>query len=139
MSKTKGFKVRIDAFVALDPKDYKKTAAAYAAMDEISRTKKLPEGFLDNATILDVSAKMGTAEIPAAGTGSPDDPAAAPLTTDPLPEGATVLSSATVLDGTIVQTVKLKDGSEVARRISADQAKAEAAAAAKPPGGKRGK
>lgn len=133
MTKTKGFKLRIEAFLPIDKKDFNKQAAAFATLAEIERTGKLPAGFFDQVTILGIDAKEGSAELPA-----PDyinDPATVPLTTDPLAEGAAVLEATTALDGSIFQTVRLVDGTEVFRRISAEQDAAEQAAA----GGKRGR
>lgn len=64
MTKTKGFKLRIDAFLPIDKKDFTKQAAAYATLAEIKQTGKLPDGFLDQVTIIGVEAKEGSAELP---------------------------------------------------------------------------
>ncbi len=124
MTKTKGFNIRIDAFVALDPKNFTAQAAAFALIGTLQDTKKLTPEFIAAATILDVNAKQGSAELPAV-TGEQPDPANVPLTTDPLPEGAVVLESTTDLTGHIFQTIRLVDGAETFRRISAEQDKAE--------------
>ena len=42
-----------------------------------------------------------------------------------MPEGATVLESATDLGGNIFQTIRLADGTETFRRISDEQDRAE--------------
>lgn len=81
MTKTKGFKLRIDAFLPIDKKDFTKQAAAYATLAEIKQTGKLPPGFLDQVTIIGVEAKEGSAELPEPGPiDPPDEP--------PLPEVA---------------------------------------------------
>lgn len=63
MTKKTGFKVRIEAFVEVDKKDFKKQADAYATMAKIEETGTLPADFLETATILGVTAKAGSAEI----------------------------------------------------------------------------
>lgn len=142
MTKLTGFKVRIDAIIPIDKTDFGKQAAAFKLMDDITKTKTLPANFFDLAKLVDVSAKQGSAEVadePPANDANKDDPANTPLTTDPLPEGAVVLEASDALDQTIIQTVRLVDGSEVMRRISAEQNAAELAALAPAPEGGRGK
>lgn len=73
MTKLKGFKIKIDAFLAIDAKDFGKQAAAYATIDGIQKTGKLPDGFLDTVTIVGIDAKIGSHEVPdaPANTGKP--------------------------------------------------------------------
>jgi hypothetical protein len=137
MTKKQGFKVRIDAFVEIDKKDYGKQAAAYAMMDAVTKSGKLPADFWTSAVILGISATPGGAEVPDAPKNDGGGPADVPLTTDPLPEGAIVLEATTGLDGLVFQTVRLADGTEVGRRISAEQDATEQASAGK--SGKTGK
>lgn len=129
MTKKQGFKVTIVAFVEIDKKDFGKQAKAFETMDAITKTGKVPADFLTSATILSVAAKQGGADVPDAPTsgdqGDKTDPANVPLTTDPLPAGATVLEATTDLAGHIYQTVRLADGTEIGRRITAEQDKAE--------------
>lgn len=82
MTKKHGFKIRIDAFVEIDKKDFGKQAAAFALMDTIKRTNQLPDDFLSTATITGIDAKQGSADIPDAPAliDPPDEP--------PLPEVA---------------------------------------------------
>lgn len=131
--KTQGFHVRIDAFVTIDKTDFGKQAAAYAMMDAIKKTNKLPDDFFTTAVILDINGKAGSAELSPTATsgdqGDKMDPANWPLTTDPLPEGATVIESTTDLAGHIFQTIKLADETETFRRITAEQDAAEQATA----------
>lgn len=128
-TKTPGFNIRIDAFIPVDKKNFSAQAAAFALVGALQDTKKITPEFLQGATILDINAKLGTADltaIPAATkTGDEFDPAAWPLTTDPLPEGATVLESTADLGGDIFQTIRLADGTETFRRISDEQDRAE--------------
>lgn len=132
MTKKTGFKVNIVAFVEIDKKDFGKQAAAFAMMDTITRTGKLPDGFMASASILAINAKQGSADIPDQPASEPDknDPASWPLTTDGLPDGATILEQSEALDLSVIQTIRLADGTETLRRISADQAAAEDAASA---------
>lgn len=124
MAKKTGFKVNIVAFVEIDKKDFGKQAAAFAMMDTITRTGKLPEGFMASASILSINAKQGSADIPDQPASEPDknDPANWPLTTDGLPEGATILEQSEALDLSVIQTIRLADGTETLRRISPGQA-----------------
>lgn len=126
MTKKHGFKIRLDLFLELDKSDYRKQATTFAAIAEITEKGKLPEGFLDLATIVGVSAKAGgyDPDEPATG-GSEPGPADTPLTTDALPDGSTVADSVIALDGSVFQTLKLEDGSEAFRRISVEQDTAE--------------
>jgi hypothetical protein len=125
MTKKQGFKVTIVAFVEIDKKDFGKQAKAFETMDAITKTGKVPADFLTSATILSINAKQGGADVPDAAKGDEFDPATWPLTTEPLPEGATVLAATTMLDTSIFQTVRLVDGTETSRRISAEQDAAE--------------
>jgi hypothetical protein len=86
VTKKHGFKIRIDAFVEIDKKDFGKQAAAFALMDTIKRTNKLPDDFLTTATITSIDAKQGSADIP--------DPTAA----EPFPETTAAEPDPTVLD-----------------------------------------
>lgn len=74
MTKTKGFKLRIDAFLPIDKKDFAKQSAAYATLATIKHTGKLPDGFLDQVTILGIEAKEGSAELPDAAQTEPEVP-----------------------------------------------------------------
>lgn len=73
MTKTTGFKVRIDAFLPIDKKDFGKQAAAYAMIDGITKSGKLPDDFFASATITGIDARAGIAELPdaPASTGKP--------------------------------------------------------------------
>lgn len=127
--KTRGFKVRIDAFLPINTVDFREQAKAYAAIADMQDKGKIPDGFFTQATILKLDVRQGSADIPEPPEfGTVDDPASTPLTNKPLPEGAEILSQQTGMDQTIIQTVKLKEGNEVIRRISAEQDKTEAAA-----------
>lgn len=130
MTKKHGFKIKAEFFLELDKMDFKKQAATYAALAEIQSTGKLPASFLETATVISVSAKAGGYDPDEQASGSTDGdgetgPADTPLTTDPLADGATVVDSMLGLDGNVFQTLKLEDGSEAFRRISADQDTAE--------------
>lgn len=130
MTKTPGFHIRIDAFIPIDKKDFAKQAAAYQTIADIQKNNALPAGFFDTATIIGITPKQGAADIPEPASASETaldatDPASWPLTTDPLPEGATVLEATTDLGGNIFQTVRLADGSETFRRITVEQYDAE--------------
>lgn len=127
MTKKFGFIIRLDAFVEIDKKDFRKQADAFALMADIEKSGKLPPSFFEQAKILGLTVKQGNTDVtdaPAA-TGEKPDPADVPLTTDPLPEGATVLESTTDLGGNIFQTIRLADGTEAFRRISDEQDRAE--------------
>lgn len=127
--KTRGFKVRIDAFLPINTTDFREQAKAYQAIADMNENGKVPDDFFKTATITAMSVKQGTADLPApAEFGSVDDPAATPLTKNPMPEGAQVISFQEGLDQTIIQTVKLADGNTVTRRISDMQHKTEQAA-----------
>lgn len=129
MTKKFGFNIRLDAFLEIDKKDFSKQAEAFALMAEIEKTGKIPATFFERAKVLGLTVKQGNADIPDAPAGGEQtdkaDPANWPLTTDPLPEGAIVLEATTDLAGHIFQTIRLVDGSETFRRISAEQDKAE--------------
>lgn len=137
MTKKAGFLVTATFFLPIDKKDFAKQAATFKAMADIQATNTLPPDFTATATLIGVKAKQGSADIadtPSADANQgqrpdPNDAATTPLTSDPLPEGATVLEAATALDGSIFQTVRLADGAEVFRRISAEQDAAERAPA----------
>lgn len=134
MTKKKGFHIKIGAFLEIDPKDFARQAKVFGMIDGITKTKTLPADFFALAKIVDIDAKQGTADIPdapAADKGDRPDAANTPLTTDPLPDGATVLESVEALDLSVFQTIKLADGTETYRRISAEQNAAEIAAAEK--------
>lgn len=140
MTKTKGFKIRVDLFLPIDKKDFAKQAATYQLIADIQKTGKVPAELLQAAHILSIDVKDGSAEIPAApaaDSGNQDDPALTPLTTDPLPDGAIILESSEALDLSVIQTIKLADGTETMRRISAEQDAAEIAARAANAGGKK--
>jgi hypothetical protein len=126
MTKKFGFIIRLDAFLEIDKKNFAKQAEAFALMAEIEKTGKLPAEFFERAKVLGLTVTQGNKDVPdAAKTGDEFDPATWPLTTDPLPEGATVTAATTMLDTSIFQTVRLADGSETSRRISAEQDAAE--------------
>lgn len=132
MTKKQGFNIRINAFLEIDKKDFARQAKVYGLIDGITKTGKLPDDFFATATIVGIDAKQGTADIPdapPADQGERPDAANTPLTTDPLPDGAIVLESAEALDLSVFQTIKLVDGTEQFRRISAEQNIAEIAAA----------
>ena len=80
MTKKSGFKIRIDAFVEIDRKDYGKQAAAYAMMAEITSTNKLPDDFFAKATIISIDAKQGSAEIAEPAAVEPKEPVTPPVT-----------------------------------------------------------
>jgi len=127
MTKRTGFLITATYFLPIDKKDFAKQATAYATMAEIDKTGTLPADF--SGTLLSVKAKQGTADIPDAPqtTSEPDktDPASWPLTTEPLPADAVVLESTTDLAGHIFQTIRLVDGTETFRRVTAEQDAAE--------------
>jgi hypothetical protein len=119
-TKTKGILVTVTFLLPLDKGNFAKVAATYNEVAEIDRSKKLPDDFLTRATLVTIATKEGAVELPTAG-GDKNDPASWPLTTDALPEGATVIEASTMLDGNIFQTIKLADDKETFRRISAEQ------------------
>lgn len=128
MTKTTGFKIKIEAFLPIDRTSFAKQAAAYQMMDALQTSGKFTQELINSLVITGLVAKVGSADIPDApdqGDNSLNDPANIPLTTDPLPEGAIVLEAAEALDNTVVMTVRLVDGTEVGRRVSADQYAAE--------------
>lgn len=128
MTKKQGFNIRINAFLEIDKKDFGRQATVFAMIDGITKTGKLPDDFFATATIISIDAKQGAADVPdapAADQGEQIDPANTPLTTDPMPDGATVLESSEMLDLSVFQTIKLADGTETYRRISAEQNAAE--------------
>lgn len=136
MTKKTGFIITATYFVPIDKKDFAKQAAAYATMAEIDKSGTLPDDFA--GSLLSVKAKQGSADVPdvpdapAASTTTernPNDPASWPLTTEPLPADATVISSDTDLAGHIFQTIRLVDGTETFRRMTAEQNQAELDAA----------
>lgn len=121
MTKKHGFKIRIDAFLELDKKNFGKQAETYGLIAEMQKTGKLPANFFDTAVIVKVDARQGGQDF----EDAPGDDGDVPLTTEPLAEGSTVIASAMMLDGNVFQTVKLADGTEQPRRVSADQDEAE--------------
>lgn len=131
MTKTKktGINIRLDAFIEIDKTNFAKQRDAYAMMATVQETGKLPTNFWDLAVIIGApTCKPGSADVPEpVVTGDQDktDPANWPLTTDALPEGATVLESITAFDGSIFQTIRTVDGTETFRRISDEQDRAE--------------
>lgn len=133
MTKKTGFIITATYFVPIDKKDFALQAKAYATMAEIDKTGTLPADFAGN--LISVKAKQGSVEVDDAQTGipSPDkaDPASWPLTTEPLPSDAAVISSTTDLAGHIFQTIRLADGTETFRRITAEQDQAELDAASR--------
>ena len=141
-TKTKGFKIRLDLFLPIDTDDFGKQAAAYATMDKLQKARQVTPELLEAATLMDMSVKIGSEELPDAPAVEIDktDPANTPLTTDPLPDGAVILESTDALDASVFQTIRLADGTEHFRRISAEQNDAEMAAelaGAESPGKKR--
>lgn len=129
MTKKTGFIITATYFVPIDKKDFAKQALAYATMAEIDKTGTLPADFA--GTLLSVKAKQGSADIPDAPTQPEGQPGDVPLTTEPLPADAIVLESATDLAGHIYQTIRLADGTETGRRITAEQDASEQDAAAR--------
>lgn len=128
MSKKPGFKIRIDGFVVIDKSNFGQQAALYGHMDTLKTKKVIPPELLAMITVTDATGKQGAVEVPdppSPFSAALGDPAATPLTTDPLPEGAAVIEAAGALDGTVIQTVKLADGTEVLRRVSPEQDEAE--------------
>lgn len=139
MTKKKGFNIRINAFLEIDPKDFARQSKVFGMIDGITKTKSLPDDFFSIAKITEIDAKQGTADIPDAPPADQTqfDPASVPLTTDPLPDGAIVLEAADDLAGGVFQTIKLADGTEAYRRISTDQNAAELSAASADKGSKK--
>jgi hypothetical protein len=129
MTKKFGFIIRLDAFLEIDKKNFSKQAEAFALMADIEKSGKLPAEFFERAKVLGLTVKQGNSDIPDTPTsgnqGDEFDPANWPLTTDALPEGAAVLESTTDLAGHIFQTIRLVDGAETFRRITAEQDAAE--------------
>lgn len=128
MTKRTGFLITATYFLPIDKKNFAAQAATFSAIADIEATGKLPDDFA--GTLLTVKAKQGSADIPdaAAEPAEPvggNEPADVPLTTEPLPSGAVVLESTTDLAGHIFQTVRLEDGTETSRRITAEQDQAE--------------
>lgn len=64
MTKQSGYIVNIKAFIPSPKNDFGKQAAAATAMQEITTAKALPANFAEIATILDISGKYGSADIP---------------------------------------------------------------------------
>lgn len=135
MTKKAGFLVTLSYFLPIDKKDYAKQAATYQAMAEIEKTGRLPADLISTAILVGVpKVKQGNQDVPdapAGDQGDKQDPATWPLTADPLPDGAVILESSEALDLSVFQTIRLEDGTETFRRISAEQNAAEVAAAAK--------
>ncbi len=78
MTKTPGFKIRIDAFLPIDKKDFAKQAKAYQMIADLQKPGAgLPADFLSSVTITGIDAKQGTAELPAADPNEPVLPAVA--------------------------------------------------------------
>lgn len=133
MTKKSGFLITATYFLPIDKKNFAAQAKTFTAIADIEKTGTLPADFA--GTVISVKAKQGSADIPDAPqtASEPDkaDPASWPLTSDPLPADATVIEATTDLAGHIFQTLKLADGTETFRRITAEQDAAERAAAAK--------
>jgi hypothetical protein len=125
MAKTQGFKITATFFLPVDKKNFTAQRDAYGLVAGIQESNKLPDDFLSRVTLIDVSAKQGGHELPAASGGNVADPALTPLTTDPLPEGATIVDSVAALDDSIFQNITLAGGTASTRRISAKQFKKE--------------
>lgn len=134
MTKRTGFLITATYFLPIDKKNFAAQAATYAAIAEVEKTGTLPADF--SGTLISVKAKQGSADVPDAPqtpSNEPDhtDPASWPLTSEPLPADAAVLESTTDLAGHIFQTIRLADGAETFRRITAEQNQSELDAAAR--------
>lgn len=127
MAKMKGFKISLDYFLPIDQSDFGKQSAAFALADAIQKGN-IPDDFFKSAIAIGVTVKQGSSDIdiaPPKDDAKDINPADVPLTTDPLPEGATVLEASEALDGSMFQTIRLVDGTETYRRISHEQNAAE--------------
>lgn len=60
--KKKGFKVRADFFLEIDPKDFAKQSATYGMIAKIQASGELPSDFLATARLVSVDAKLGSAD-----------------------------------------------------------------------------
>lgn len=127
MTKKSGFLITATYFLPIDKKNFAAQAATFSAIAEIEKTGALPADFA--GTVISVKAKQGSADIPDAPQTASDpdkaDPASWPLTSDPLPADAAVIEATTDLAGHIFQTLKLADGTETFRRVTAEQDQAE--------------
>lgn len=141
MTKKSGFLITATYFLPIDKKNFAAQAATFSAIAEIEKTGTLPADFA--GTLIAVKAKQGSADIPDAPqtASEPDksDPASWPLTDQPLGDDATILEYTTDLAGHIFQTIRLADGTETFRRITAEQDQAERDAAARLEAAKGGK
>jgi len=138
MTKRPGFIITANYFLPIDKKNFAAQAKTFAAVAEIEANNKLPADFA--GTLLTVKAKQGSADIPDAPQTATVEPKDVPLTTEPLPADAVVLETTTDLAGHIYQTIRLADGTETGRRITAEQDQAEqdqAARLAEATGGKK--
>lgn len=138
MTKKTGFLITATYFLPIDKKNFAAQAATFSAIADIEATGKLPADFA--GTLLTVKAKQGSADIPDAPQTAAVDPKDVPLTTEPLPADAVILETTTDLAGHIYQTIRLADGTETGRRITAEQDQSEqdqAARLAEATGGKK--
>lgn len=58
-----GYVLTIKAFIPSPKSDFAKQAAAALAMDQITKTNKLPDNFAEIATITDIAGKYGSVEV----------------------------------------------------------------------------
>lgn len=123
MNKKTGFLITATYFLPIDKKNFAAQAATFSAIAEIEKTGTLPADFA--GTLIAVKAKQGRADIPDVPQSADVDPKDVPLTTDTLPADAVILEATTDLAGHIYQTIRLTDGTETGRRITAEQDQAE--------------
>jgi len=143
MTKRTGFLITATYFLPIDKKNFAAQAATFSAIADIEATGKLPDDFIGE--LISVKAKQGStdaAPVAETTTTEPDmtDPAKWPLTTEPMPADAVILEATTDLAGHIFQTIRLVDGTETFRRLTAEQDQAEqdqAARLAEATGGKK--
>ena len=64
MTKVAGYTVTIKAFIPSSRTDFAAQAKAATAMAELIAAKVITPGFVELATIIDVSGKFGSAELP---------------------------------------------------------------------------
>jgi len=137
MTKRTGFLITATYFLPIDKKNFAAQAATFSAIADIEATGKLPSDFA--GTLLTVKAKQGSADIPDAPQTATVEPKDVPLTTEPLPADAVILETTTDLAGHIYQTIRLADGTETGRRITAEQDQAEQDARGRAEAAKGGK
>ena len=137
MTKRTGFLITATYFLPIDKKNFAAQAATFSAIADIEATGKLPADF--TGTLLTVKAKQGSADIPDAPQTATVEPKDVPLTTEPLPADAVILETTTDLAGHIYQTIRLADGTETGRRITAEQDQAEQDARGRAEAAKGGK